>query len=223
MATLMGMGGSGEGRKDADSSRAARPRPLGRPGARGQNRPMTGPFAFYSIGHSTRSLEDFVAILREAGVEGVADVRRFPASRRFPHFNRDALEASLPASGIGYRHFPMLGGRRGKARADSPNGWWEIEAFRNYADHALEPEFREALGQLRAWGHERPVAVMCAEAVWWRCHRRLVCDNLLAAGESVVHLLDRGKSEAARLSDGARVQADARVLYPPPFEQWPLV
>lgn len=174
---------------------------------------------FFSLGHSTRSLEDFVAILRDTQVLGIADVRRFPASRRHPHFNRESLEASLPAAGIAYRHFPALGGRRGGARPDSPNGWWEIEAFRNYADHALTPEFRHALDELREFGNAQPVAVVCAEALWWRCHRRLVSDNLLAAGESVVHLLERGKSEPATLSEGARVQLDGRVLYPPEAEQ----
>lgn len=178
---------------------------------------------FFTVGHSTRSLEDFIALLREAGVRAIADVRRFPASRRHPHFNRERLESELPGAGVAYRHFPVLGGRRGKARADSPNGWWEIEAFRNYADHALEAGFRQALEELRAWGREQPVAVMCAEAVWWRCHRRLVADNLLAAGERVVHLIDRGNAEAARLSDGARVQPDGRVLYPPTAEQLRLV
>lgn len=174
---------------------------------------------FFSIGHSTRTLEDFVAILHEAGVRGIADVRRFPASRRHPHFNRENLEISLPEAGIAYRHFPVLGGRRGKSDPRSPNGWWEIEAFRNYADHALTPEFRRALAELRAYGHAQPVAVMCAEAVWWRCHRRLVVDNLLAAGDAVTHLLDLRKHEPAQLTEGARVQADGRILYPPEADQ----
>jgi uncharacterized protein (DUF488 family) len=174
---------------------------------------------FFTVGHSTRTLEDFVEILHEAGVRGIADVRRFPASRRHPHFNRENLEQSLPAAGIEYRHFAVLGGRRGGTRADSPNGWWEIEAFRNYADHALSAEFRRSLDELRGYGAAKPVAVMCAEALWWRCHRRLVTDNLLAAGEAVIHLLGPGKHEAAELSPGARVQADGRILYPPVADQ----
>ena len=125
----------------------------------------------------------------------------------------------MPEAGIAYRHFAVLGGRRGKSDPFSPNGWWEIDAFRNYADHALTPAFRAALADLRDWGEARPVAVMCAEAVWWRCHRRLIVDNLLAAGEAVVHLLDRGKSEPAQLSEGARVQPDGTVLYPPANDQ----
>ena len=175
--------------------------------------------SFFSIGHSTRTLAEFLAILDEAGVRAIVDVRRFPASRRHPQFNRENLEVSLPEAGIAYRHFPVLGGRRGKSDPASPNGWWEIEAFRNYADHALTPEFRRALAELREYGRAQPVAVMCAEAVWWRCHRRLIVDNLLAAGEAVVHLLDRGKSEPAQLSEGARVQADGRVSYPPVADQ----
>lgn len=174
---------------------------------------------FFTVGHSTRSPAEFLAILDEAGVRGIADVRRFPASRRHPHFNRENLELSLPEAGIAYRHFPVLGGRRAKSDPASPNGWWGIEAFRNYADHALTPEFRATLADLRDWGHALPIAVMCAEAVWWRCHRRLVVDNLLAAGESVVHLLDRGKHEPAQLSEGARVQPDGRVFYPPEADQ----
>lgn len=174
---------------------------------------------FFGVGHSTRTLDAFLALLHEAGVRGIADVRRFPASRRHPHFNRENLAATLPAAGIAYRHFPVLGGRRGKGDPQSPNGWWEIEAFRNYADHALTPEFRRALADLRAYGHAQPVAVMCAEALWWRCHRRLVVDNLLAAGEPVTHLLDAGKHEPAHLSEGARVQPDGRVLYPPAADQ----
>jgi uncharacterized protein (DUF488 family) len=177
---------------------------------------------FFTIGHSTRTLEEFVALLDEAGVRGIADVRRFPASRRHPHFNRENLEIALPAAGIAYRHFPVLGGRRGRSDPHSPNGWWEIEAFRNYADHALTPEFRRALSSLRDYGHAQPVAVMCAEAVWWRCHRRLIADNLLAAAETVIHLLDLGKREPAQLSEGARVQPDATVLYPPEAAQFNL-
>lgn len=174
---------------------------------------------FYSVGHSNRSLEDLLAILGEAGVRGIADVRRFPASRRHPHFNRPALEASLREAGIAYRHFHVLGGRRAGGGPDSPNGWWEIEAFRNYADHALTAEFRHALSELRDYGRAQPAAVMCAEASWCQCHRRLVVDNLLASGEDVTHLLALGKREAAKLSEGGRVQPDGRVLYPPPAFQ----
>ena len=147
---------------------------------------------FFTVGHSTRTLEAFVSLLHAAGVRAIADVRRFPASRRHPQFNRENLEVSLPDAGIAYRHFPALGGRRGKGLPDSPNGWWEIEAFRHYADNALGAELAGALRQLREYGHTQTCAVMCAEAVWWRCHRRLIADYLLAAGERVVHLLDLG-------------------------------
>lgn len=174
---------------------------------------------FFSVGHSTRRLEDFVAILRHAGVDAIADVRRFPGSRRHPQFDREHLAGALPHEGIEYRHFAELGGRRGRTDPQSPNGWWEIDAFRNYADHALTPPFRRALGELRDYGHARTVAVMCAEALWWQCHRRLVVDNLLAAGERVIHLLGPDKQEVAQLSEGARVQQDGRVLYPPEADQ----
>jgi uncharacterized protein (DUF488 family) len=175
---------------------------------------------FFTVGHSTRSLEAFLALLRDAGVGAIADVRRFPASRRHPHFNRETLEGTLPAAGVVYRHFAALGGRRGGAGpAASPNGWGENDAFRAYADHALGAEFAAALHELRTLGAQRTVAVMCAEALWWRCHRRLVADYLLAAGEPVVHLLELGKSEPAALSPGARVQPDGRIHYPPEADQ----
>ena len=175
---------------------------------------------FFTVGHSTRTLDDFLAVLHDAGITAIADVRRFPASRRHPHFNREALSASLPGAGIAYRHFPVLGGRRRAADAGpSPNGWWENDAFRAYADHALGTEFQGAMLDLRAFGTQHAVAVMCAESLWWRCHRRLVSDYLLAAGEPVVHVLDVGKREAADLSEGARVQPDGRILYPPEADQ----
>lgn len=175
---------------------------------------MAAGSTFFTIGHSTRSFDQFLSMLREAGVRGIADVRRFPGSRRFPQFDREQLQPALADAGIEYRHFAELGGRRGTGAVDSPNGWWKIAAFRHYADHALTPRFQRAFDALLQFGSQRPVAVMCAEALWWRCHRRLVADQLLAAGMQVVHLLGPGKQEVAQLSEGARVQPDGRVLYP---------
>ncbi len=167
-----------------------------------------------TIGHSTRALADFTAMLAAAGVACVADVRRFPRSRRHPHFNGDALAHSLAEAGISYRHFEALGGRRGKAPAKpSHNTLWREEPFRNYADYAETEEFRAALDALVALAAERPVAVMCAEAVWWRCHRRIIADYLVARGLEVVHILDKGKLEPATLTPGAMARPDGTLLY----------
>jgi uncharacterized protein (DUF488 family) len=168
----------------------------------------------YTIGHSTRSFEAFCAALRSAGVDCVADVRRFPRSRRHPHFNAEALAETLPPAGIAYRPLPELGGRRGR-RPDGPshNTLWREEPFRNYADYAETAEFHDALGSLIALGRERTVAIMCAEAVWWRCHRRIIADYLLASGEAVTHILDLGKQEPARLTEGAALRGDGSILY----------
>lgn len=177
---------------------------------------MTGGMTIYTIGHSTRSLDEFINALADAGVDCVADVRRFPHSRRHPHFNREALQQSLPAASIAYRHFEALGGRRNATRADSANTLWREQMFRNYADYAETPEFGAALEELRALARERTAAIMCAEAVWWRCHRRIVTDYLLAAGERVSHILDKGKIEPARLTEGAEPRPDGTLLYAGP-------
>ena len=169
----------------------------------------------FTIGHSTRSIEDFVAALQAAGVDMVADIRRFPKSRRYPHFNDDNLAPALAAVGIAYRHFPQLGGRRGK-RADgqaSPNTLWRQEPFRNYADYAETAEFRSAFDQLAALTRSHTVAIMCAEAVWWQCHRRIVADYLLASGLPVEHIFDVKKREPATLTPGARPRGDGTILY----------
>jgi len=170
----------------------------------------------YTIGHSTRAIEDFAAMLQAAGIAAVADVRRFPRSRRHPHFNGDALQRSLAEAGIFYRHFEALGGRRGPASAKpSVNTLWREEPFRNYADYAETEEFRAALESLASLAAERPVAIMCAEAVWWRCHRRIIADHLIARGDEVVHILDRNKLEPATLTPGATIAPGGTVRYPP--------
>jgi uncharacterized protein (DUF488 family) len=171
----------------------------------------------FTIGHSTRTLEALIAALANAGVDCVADVRRFPRSRRHPHFNSESLAQALPEAGIAYRHFEALGGRRSGAKADaavaSPNDLWREAPFRAYADYAATPDFRDALDALRDLAKDRTVAIMCAEAVWWRCHRRIIADYLLAGGAEVVHILDKGKLEPARLTEGAAPRPDGTVLY----------
>src|SRR4051812_36138943 len=144
----------------------------------------------YTIGHSTRPLDQFMAILAEAAVSRVADVRAFPASRRHPQFNKDALSASLSAIAIDYVHLPALGGRRGaKPKGPSRNTLWRVDAFRHYADYAETTPFRAAIAQLGVLAAERATAFMCAEALWWQCHRRLIADYMLVAGWEVIHLL----------------------------------
>jgi uncharacterized protein (DUF488 family) len=167
----------------------------------------------YTVGHSTRSLDDFVALLHREGVRALVDVRAFPMSRRHPHFNQEALAVSLAAHGIAYRHAPALGGRR-RPRADSPNMAWRNESFRAYADHMGTPAFREALTDLIANAQRVRTAVMCAEAVPWKCHRSLIADALLARGCEVRHVLDASTDRHA-LMDIARVE-NGEVTYPGP-------
>jgi uncharacterized protein (DUF488 family) len=172
----------------------------------------------FTIGHSTRIAEEFVGLLQASGVDQIVDVRRFPFSRRYPHFNGESLAVTLAAAGIGYRHEPALGGRRGRRRdgVHSPHTLWREEAFANYADYAETPEFREAFDRVRRLAEEHRPAVMCAEAVWWRCHRRIIADYLIAAGLPVAHILAAGKVEPARLTPDATIRPDSTVLYRAP-------
>jgi uncharacterized protein (DUF488 family) len=170
---------------------------------------------FHTIGHSTRTIEEFVELLREANVRLVVDVRTVPRSRTNPQYNRDTLPETLAQLQIGYEHIAALGGLRGHKRDVPPevNGFWQNASFHNYADYALGETFHEGLARLREIGHATPCAIMCAEAVWWRCHRRIISDYLLAASESVFHILGKGHVEPARMNEGARVE-DARITYP---------
>ena len=165
----------------------------------------------FTVGHSTRSQEELIAILREAGVELLVDVRRFPGSRRYPQFGKEALRAGLAAAGISYRHEPDMGGRR-DPRPDSPNTAWRVAAFRGYADHMASPEFRAALERLSAPA-AGPAAVICAEAVPWKCHRQLIADALVARGVEVVHLLAPGRRQPHVLNPAATVGADGMLIY----------
>jgi uncharacterized protein (DUF488 family) len=166
----------------------------------------------YTIGHSTRSADDFIALLEAHSVTGLADVRTVPKSRRHPHFAREALEKTLPLHGIEYRHFADLGGLR-KPRRDSPNGAWRVEGFRGYADHMQTPAFQAAIDDLLTFAGRRQVAVMCAEAKWWQCHRQLVADALVARGIEVRHIMTAREAPAHELTSFARVEA-GHVLYP---------
>lgn len=155
-------------------------------------------------------------MLQGEQVELVVDVRTMPRSRRNPQFNGDSLAQSLRAIPIGYQHIAELGGLRGRQRAapSSPNTFWTNESFRNYADYAQTAPFRAGLARLCELGRERRCAIMCAEAVWWRCHRRIVADYLIDAGETVFHILGPGKVEAAQLCPAAERTADGVLAYP---------
>jgi uncharacterized protein (DUF488 family) len=170
----------------------------------------------FTIGHSTHPLDEFIALLRTAAIERVVDVRAIPRSRTNPQFNGDALCASLAAAGIGYTQLRALGGRRGRRRdaAPSPNRLWRNESFRNYADYAMSDAFRSGLQELRELAARDRCAVMCAEALWWRCHRRIISDYLLVNGVAVAHVMGAGKIEPATLTPGAQPSPDGALLYP---------
>jgi uncharacterized protein (DUF488 family) len=165
----------------------------------------------YTIGHSTRDIAEFIALLDRSRVERLIDVRAFPGSRRHPHFNREALARTLPEHGIEYLHCPSLGGRR-RPRHDAPPSAWRNESFRGYADYMRTPEFHRALDELIALAAERRTAIMCSEAVPWRCHRSLISDALYARGVTIEHILDSGTSLHALTSFA--VVHDGEVSYP---------
>jgi uncharacterized protein (DUF488 family) len=161
----------------------------------------------HTIGHSTRSSDDLIVLLREHGIDLLADIRRYPGSKRYPHFASEAMAHWLPENGIAYVHMPELGGRR-KPLADSPNTAWRNEQFRAYADYMATDEFREAVDTLVARGHEQQVAIMCAEAVPWRCHRNLVADELTQRGIEVRHIIGRDAAKAHVMNAHARIEGD---------------
>jgi uncharacterized protein (DUF488 family) len=168
----------------------------------------------WSVGHSTHSLDGFVALLAANGIEAVADIRTVPKSRRYPHFHIEELMRALPERGVLYRHLPRLGGWR-RASEDSPNGAWRNLSFRGFADYALTEDFAAGLAELRELASVGRAAMMCSEALWWRCHRRLVADRLVVAGDVVWHIGSDGRASAHRLSAFASVSRDGRVTYPP--------
>ncbi|HEX8392612.1 MAG TPA: DUF488 domain-containing protein [Longimicrobium sp.] len=176
----------------------------------------SGPGALFTIGHSTRTIEEFVALLAANGVNLLVDVRRFPGSRRHPQFGSEALVASLREAGIEYRHAENLGGRRRAeaGAAPSPNTAWRNEAFRAYADYMATAPFRAELERLLRDAEQRGVAIMCAEAVPWRCHRRLITDALLARGAQVWDIVSMAAPAPARMSESAVVLEGGGLIYP---------
>jgi uncharacterized protein (DUF488 family) len=171
---------------------------------------------FFTIGHSTRSIGEFVDLLRGAEVQLVVDVRAVPRSRTNPQYNADMLPIALSQFQIAYEHIAALGGLRGRKR-DVPadvNGFWQHRSFHNYADYAMSEGFRSGLIKLRESGHATQCAIMCAEAVWWRCHRRIIADYLIAAGEPVFHILGHDHIEQARMTAAAKPGPIGVLTYP---------
>jgi uncharacterized protein (DUF488 family) len=170
----------------------------------------------YTIGHSTRTLVEFVALLWQVDVTLLVHVRSIPRSRTTPQFNGETLPDALAADGIGYRHLPALGGRRHHRKGTPPslNTYWRVAAFRNYADYAETDGFRAGLAGLHAVARDERYAIMCAEALWWRCHRRIITDYLLAGGTCVEHIVGRSQVIPGTLTPDARVMADGTLRYP---------
>jgi uncharacterized protein (DUF488 family) len=171
---------------------------------------------FFTIGHSTRPLAEFMALLREAQVQLVVDVRLLPGSRTNPQYNHDNLARELATYQIGYEHIPALGGRRGKSRDVAPavNAFWQNASFHNFADYAMSEPFQSAFAKLRELGQARSCAIMCAEAVWWRCHRRIIADYLLATDETVLHIMGPGHIVPAQITDAAQRGESGSLTYP---------
>jgi uncharacterized protein (DUF488 family) len=170
----------------------------------------------YTVGHSTRSVAELVELLRQAGADLVVDVRTVPRSRTNAQFNADSLPAALEIHRIGYRHIRKLGGLRGRRKDQGPsvNTFWENPSFRNYADYTATPDFRDGMAELRGLCRAQICAIMCAEAVWWRCHRRIIADYLIADGEEVFHILGAAKVERASINPAAIQEPDGTLVYP---------
>jgi uncharacterized protein (DUF488 family) len=184
---------------------------------RPRNSPTLKNLPVYTIGHSTRTIAEFAEILRSARVELVVDVRTVPRSRANPQYNFDVLAGELRDWQVGYERIAELGGLRGRS-SEVPaqvNAWWQNRSFHNYADYALTQEFAEGFDKLISISADRPTAIMCAEAVWWRCHRRIIADYLLLRGRAVIHLMGQNRKEPARMTPEAEEQ-DGRLVYPAP-------
>jgi uncharacterized protein (DUF488 family) len=179
--------------------------------------PTPDPLPLFTIGHSTRPIVEFAGILQNAGVGTVVDVRTVPRSRTNSQYNADVLPRELAPWRIGYERIAELGGLRGRSQTVVPaiNGFWENQSFHNYADYALSDEFERGLERLLDIADDRPAAIMCAEAVWWRCHRRIIADYLLLRGRRVIHLMGEGRVQDATMTPAA-TERDGRLVYPAP-------
>ena len=177
--------------------------------------PKAMPLQLFTIGHSTHPLDGFLERLARHGIEALADIRRFPGSRKYTHFNRDGLASALPQAGVEYRWFEALGGRRKGSGGSPRNLGLRNESFRNYADYMATEEFHEAVGRLMELARQKRSAFMCSEGLFWRCHRRLVSDYLLARSIAVQHIMPDGELRPHTLTGGARIDG-GELIYPPP-------
>lgn len=170
----------------------------------------------FTIGHSTRMVEGFVALLQQVAIDHLVDVRAIPRSRKYPQFNSASLQETLALVGIEYRHIAALGGlrRRTTDEAKQSNSFWHNESFRNYADYAETSAFQSGLMELKEISLDNCCAIMCAEALWWRCHRRIIADYLLADGITVAHIMSLGKIDLATITPGAQQLPGGRLCYP---------
>jgi uncharacterized protein (DUF488 family) len=166
--------------------------------------PSAAPTTIWTIGHSTRAIEEFLSLLAGSRIEAIADVRSFPGSRRYPQYGREALAATLAAGAIGYHWLPALGGRR-RALPDSPNTAWRNASFRGYADYMSSTEFAQGLAELLQGSNRARTTIMCSEALWWRCHRSMIADALCVRGIKVVHILDAKHSVVHPMTSPARI------------------
>jgi len=180
------------------------------------NRKEGMPHPFFTIGHSTRSVIEFAELLAPLEIRLVVDVRAIPRSRTNPQYNGDVLPETLSQLRIQYQHIAALGGLRGKRRNIPPtvNSFWQNQRFHNYADYALTEAFHLGFATLRTLGRERRCAIMCAEAVWWQCHRRIIADYLIAAGEAVFHILGKNRVEPALITVAAQPGPESSLIYP---------
>jgi uncharacterized protein (DUF488 family) len=178
---------------------------------------QAGAATIWTIGHSTRAIEEFLGLLQEYRIETIADVRSFPGSRKYPHFGQQALAEALAAHELGYAWLPALGGRR-RASPDSPNTAWRNAAFRGYADYMASTAFEQGMARLLDLASRSRTALMCAEAVWWRCHRSLIADTLCVRGIDVMHILDAGHSSPHPMTQPARI-VDGRLTYAAPAQE----
>lgn len=180
------------------------------------------PLHIFTIGHSSLSFEDFLSLLKQFDIRIIADIRRYPGSRKFPHFNKNKLEALLAAENIDYLWFENLGGRRHTAQTgESANAGLKSAGFRSYADHMLTDEFNKTLHRLLSIAAGKPLAIMCAEKLYWKCHRRLLSDFLTANGVLVEHIIAPDRTALHRLTPGAVVSEAGTVTYPSPAPQRP--
>jgi uncharacterized protein (DUF488 family) len=166
----------------------------------------------YTVGHSTRALAELIGVLQAHGIKNLVDIRAFPASRRLPHFNRETLENDLPKAGIAYYWEPRMGGRRKRITKDSPNTAIRSDSFRNYADYMLTPEFQQAAATVRRLAEEKPTAYMCAEKLYFQCHRMMVSDYYVAHGDKVLHIIDEKPPKEHALMKEANL-VDGQLIY----------